>query len=81
MAVLQIIYLTINLIGVIVGLVYFCTEAESSFFSNVFTFIRKHFKGVGVIISAILFISLMLPTLAFMSAVVAFTAICGTYLN
>ena len=81
MAVLQIIYLTINIIAMIVGLVYFCSEAEVNLFSNVFTFIRKYFKSVGVIIVAILLISLLLPALAFISAVIAFTMICGTYLN
>ncbi len=81
MAVLQIIYLAINAIGMIVGLVYFCSEAECNLFSNIFTLVQKYFKNAGVIVFAILLIGLLLPALTFMSVVVAFTMICGTYLN
>jgi len=79
MAVLQIIYLAINIVGIIAGLIYFVSGAEVAIFSDLFTFIRKYFKKVGVIITAILLISLLLPTIAFMSAVIAFVLLYGTY--
>ena len=79
MVVLQIIYLAINIVGIIAGLIYFVSGAECSIFSDLFTFIRKHFKKVGVIITAILIIGLLLPTIAFMSAVLAFVMLYGTY--
>ena len=79
MAVLQIIYLAINVIGIVVGLIYFASAAECTIFSNIFTFIHKYFKNIGVAIIAFLIILLMLPALAVVSAVISFTAIYGTY--
>lgn len=79
MLVLQIIYLAINVIGIITSLIYFTAEAECPIFSNLFTFIHKHFKNIGVVVFSILLIILLLPTITFMSAVLAFTVIYGTY--
>lgn len=79
MAVLQIIYLAINIVGIIAGLIYFVSSAECSIFSDLFTFIRKYFKKVGVIITAILLICLLLPTITFMSALIAFVTLYGIY--
>lgn len=81
MAVLQIIYLAINIVGIIAGLIYFVSSAECSIFSDLFTFIRKYFKKVGVIITAILLICLLLPTITFMSALIAFVTLYGTYVE
>jgi Na+-transporting NADH:ubiquinone oxidoreductase subunit NqrB len=79
MVVLQIIYLAVNLVGIGAGLIYFVSGAECSIFSDLFTFIRKYFKKVGVIITAILLIGLLLPTITFMSALIAFVMLYGTY--
>ena len=79
MAILQISYLAINVVGIIAGLIYFITEAECNIFSNIFTFVHKYFKNVGLAIVTILFILLLLPTLTVMSAIITFTAVYGGY--
>ena len=81
MAILQIIYLAINVISIIVALIYYIGEAETTIFSDLFTFIHKHFKKVGVFITAFVLISILLPTIAFMSALTAFIMIYGTYID
>jgi hypothetical protein len=79
MAILQIIYLAINVVGIIAGLIYFVSSAECVLFSNIFTFVHKYFKNVGLAIITILFILLLLPTLTVMSAIITFTAVFGGY--
>ena len=79
MAVLQIIYLAINIVGIIAGLIYFISGADCSLCSDLFTFVSKYFKKVGVVIVALLLIGLLLPTITFMSALVAFVLLYGTY--
>ena len=81
MAVLQIIYLAINIVGIIAGLIYFISSAECSLCSDLFTFVRKYFKKVGVVIVALLLIGLLLPTITFMSALIALVTLCGTYME
>ncbi len=79
MAVLQIIYLAINVIGTIAGIIYFVSSAECDLFSNIFTFVHKYFKNVGLAIATILFVLLLLPTLTVMSVITTFIAVYGNY--
>lgn len=79
MAILQIIYLAINVVGIIAGLIYFISSAEYVIFSNIFTFVYKYFKNVGLAVVIILLILLLLPTIAVMSAIITFTAVYGSY--
>jgi hypothetical protein len=79
MAVLQIIYLAINVVGIVAGLIYFVTAADCNIFSNIFTFVHKYLKNIVLAIIAILFILLLLPAIAILSAIITFTTIYGAY--
>lgn len=80
MAYLQIIYLAINLVGIIVNLVFIaCEGADSPSVSTIFSFISKYFGNIVLAIISILLIILFLPTLTIVSALFAFTSIWGAY--
>ena len=81
MAILQIIYLIINLIGFAFGLVWFICPPEYTFISDFFTLVAKYLGNFGLIIISILAITLFLPTLAIMTAIITFTMLIGTYLK
>jgi hypothetical protein len=78
-AIIQIIYLAINLAGVAINLIWFISDTNSSIISDMYTFISKHFGNVAVVISSIFIIVLFLPTLAVMSAVLTFIMLVSTY--
>ena len=79
MAVLQIIYLAINVVGIVAGLVYFVTAADCDIFSNIFTFVHKYLKNIGLVIVTVLLILLLLPTITVLSAIITFTTTYGAY--
>jgi hypothetical protein len=78
MAILQIIYLVINLIGTIIGLVWL-NRAEDSIISSCFTFISNHFGNIGVAIASILFVALFIPAITAISIVITFLSLISTY--
>ena len=79
MAVLQIIYFAINVVGIVAGLIYFVTAADCNIFSNVFTFVHRYLKNIGLAIVTVLLILLLLPTIAVLSAIITFTTVYGAY--
>lgn len=79
MIIAQILYLIINLIGATIGLVWFFNEAEPSCISNFFTFIGKHLGSIILALVAIISLLLFLPALAFMTVVITFIMIYGSY--
>ena len=79
MAVLQIIYLTINVIGIVAGLIYFVTAADCNIFSNIFTFVHKYLKNIGLAIVTVLLILLLLPTITVLSAIITFITVYVAY--
>ena len=79
MAVLQIIYLAINVIGIVAGLIYFIRDTECYIFSDLFSAIHKRFKNVGLCFITLLLIALFIPAIAFLSAAILFITSYGTY--
>ena len=80
MAYLQIIYLVLNLIGIIVNIVFIaCEGADCDIVSTVFSFISKYFGNVILAILGVLLIILFLPTLAVVAAIFAFISLWGAY--
>lgn len=79
MAVLQIIYLAINVIGIVAGSIYFVTAADCNIFSNIFTFVHKYLKNIGLVIVTVLLILLLLPTIAVLSAIITFITVYIAY--
>lgn len=81
MAIFQIIYLVINLIGFAFGLVWLTCSPNTSIFSRFFTFVGKRLGNIGLIIAITLLIALFLPALSIMTAIIIFTVLFGTYSN
>lgn len=79
MAVLQIVYLAINIVGVVLSLAFFISDTDCSLVSTVFTFVGNRLGNIPLAIISILLIALFIPTLAFMTAVMAFIMLYGTY--
>lgn len=79
MAVLQIIYFVINIVGVIAGLIYFASDTECYIFSDIFTFIHRYFKNVGLAIITLLLITLLLPAITFITVAISFITVYDTY--
>ena len=81
MTVFQIIYLTINIIGVIASLIWFIGEIDYPVISNIFTALSRHLGNIGLTIIGTLLIILFIPTISLMSVIMAFIMLVGTYSN
>ena len=78
-AILQNIYLLVNIIGVAVGLVWFVTAADCPFVSTFFTAVRKYLGKPGVFITSTLVVLLLIPSITIMSIILTFTMLLGNY--
>ena len=81
MAVLQIIYLVINIIGFAFGLVWFVGPPDNAFISDFFTLIHKYLSNIGLVIVGIFSILLFLPTITLMTSIILFTTLISNYSN
>jgi hypothetical protein len=81
MAFLQIIYLTLNIVGVTLSFYVFLSEADFSFVFRFFDFINARLGKIALIIVSTIFIIVFLPALAFIAAAATFIMILGNYSN
>lgn len=79
MAVIQIIYLVINLIGIGIGIATIPSSDEFPFIADFFSFIGRRFGNIVLAITGILFIALFIPAISFMSIVFAFLMLWGEH--
>jgi len=80
LAIIQIIYLAINLFGLGVSIYFICgTTDDFPIVSKLFSFIARHFGKVAFIITGILLTILFLPTIALTAAFITFMWLWGTY--
>lgn len=79
MAAIQIFYLAINLIGIGIGLALLPSSDSFPFIADFFSFVRKRFGNIGLVITSIVFIFLFIPTISFMAIVFAFMMIWGEH--
>ena len=81
LAILQNIYLLINIIGVVIGLYTLFSEAELLFISSFFSFISRRLGNVFLAIISIALILLFIPTLTIMTVLMTFIMLWGEYSN
>ena len=79
MAIFQIIYLAINVLGFAFGLTWYVCSSEVTFISDFFTFITKRLGNIGLAAIGILAIALFLPAFTTLTAIIAFTILFSTY--
>ena len=79
-AILQTIYLLVNIIGVTVGLVWFVTAADCFGISQLLTFTKKHFGKIGVVIVGCFVTILFAPAIALVSIIITFITLIGAYI-
>ena len=81
MAVVQIIYLVINLIGIGMFLATLPSSGDVLFISTFFNFVGKHLGKFALALICVLFIGLFLPTLTFMTVLLTFMMIFNEHAN
>lgn len=79
MAILQIFYLIINIIGVIVSLVWLSSSEDFPIISSLFNFIGSHLGNVVLALSSILLIALFIPAITFIAIMITFTMLFNAY--
>ena len=79
MAVIQIIYLAINLIGIGIGIAYIYCSDDFTFVADFFSFMSKRLGNIGLAITSTIFIALFIPAISFMAVLFAFIMIWGEY--
>ena len=81
MAIFQIIYLAINIIGTIISLVWFIGEIDCPVISILFDGVAKCCGNIGVTSVGILLVLLFIPTISFMTILGLLIMIIGTCLD
>jgi hypothetical protein len=80
LGIIQIIYLAINVIGLVVSFGTFFTSNES-IVAKLFNFINKYCGKIITFLVGILFILLYMPVIAINAIFTAFLILCGTCLK
>ena len=80
-AIFQIIYLAINIIGTVLSLIWFIGEIDCPIISALFDVISKCCGNIGVTILGILLVLLFLPTISIMANIMLLIMIIGTFVD
>lgn len=80
-AIFQIIYLAINIIGTVLSLIWFIGEIDCPIISALFDAISKCCGNIGVTILGILLVLLFLPTISIMANIMLLIMIIGTFVD
>ena len=78
MAIFQIIYLVINIIGTLISLVWFIGEIDCPIISALFDAVAKCCGNLGVTLVGILLVLLFIPTISFMTILGLLIMLIGT---
>ena len=78
MAIFQIIYLAINIIGTLASLVWFIGEIDCPIISTLFDAVSKCCGNLGVTLVGILLVLLFIPTISFMTILGLLIMLIGT---
>lgn len=81
MAVFQIIYLALNVIGLIASLIYTFVESDWSIVDNFFSTVTRALGKIGCLIVGSLGILLFFPAIAVMTAIILFIVLVSTCLD
>lgn len=81
MAVFQIIYLVLNVIGLIASLIYTFVESDWSIVDNFFSTVTGALGKIGCLIVGSLGILLFFPAIAVMTAIILFIVLVSTCLD
>ena len=79
MVIVQSIYLGLNIVGVLVGLILICNTEKFPVVQTFFGFVEKYLGNIPLVIISILLITLFLPTIAIITAVLIFVLLWGSY--
>lgn len=79
MAIIQIIYLSINLIGIGICLAALPNTEDFPFVADFFSFVGRRLGNVGLAIVGTIFIALFIPTISFMAILFAFIMLWGEH--
>lgn len=79
MAIIQTIYLAINLIGTGICIALLPSSDEFPCVANFFSLIGKRLGNIGLAIVGTLFIALFIPTISFMAILFAFLMLWGEH--
>lgn len=81
MAVFQIIYLALNVIGIVAGLIYMFVDSDWSIIDNFFSAVTSFLGKIGCLIVGSLGILLFFPAIAVLTAVMLFIVLVSTCLD
>ena len=81
MAIFQIIYLALNVIGVIAGFIYMFVESDWSIVDNFFSTVTSSLGRIGCLIVGSIGILLFFPAIAVMTATLLFIILVSTCLD
>lgn len=77
MAFLQIVYLVINLIGIILSVVTSFNSESFPLVPQLFSFSKKHFGKIPTVIFGLIFIAMFIPALTFNAVAAVLIMLCG----
>lgn len=81
MAVFQIIYLAINVIGLVASLIYMFIESDWSIIDNFFSTVTRFLGKIGCLIVGSLGILLFFPAIAVFTTIILFFVLVSTCLD
>ena len=81
MVVFQIIYLALNVIGLVASLIYMFVESDWSIIDNFFSTVTRSLGKIGCFIVGSLGILLFFPAIAVLTAIILFFVLVSTCLD
>ena len=79
MTIFQIIYLVLNLVGLIVGLAVFTVLDELPFISRFFSFVSNKLGNIPLALAIIFTVVFFIPALSIITAIITMTMLWGEY--
>ena len=81
MAIFQIIYLALNVIGVVAGLIYTFVESDWSIVDNFFSAVTSSLGKIGCLIVGSIGLLLFFPAIAVLTTIILFIVLVSTCLD
>ena len=79
MEILQIVYVAINVVALIFGLIWLLGAQEPKISAYIFSIIRKCLGKVGVILASFILVILTIPAISVLAVIIAFITLIGAY--